>query len=115
MPAKNANKKSQKSTGKKTSERNRPKPLPRNALQLANAIFAKNDPVATATRLLHCKSAATVAKTWTLMIEYRYGKPVQHLEAHSADGQPVTVQLVTTVPRPLREYENGSVIETEEP
>ena len=106
--------KRQKPKGRKTSGPKRPKPIPRDARQLVNAVFQRINPVTTAARLLRCKADATVAKTWTLMLEYRYGKPVQHLQAQGADGAPVTVQLVTTVPRPLREYESGAVIEEEE-
>lgn len=96
-----------------STETPRPKTY-RDARALVNAIFQKHDPIETAGKLLTGAADSTAAKIWALLLEYRYGKPVQHLEAQGADGAPVTMQLVTTVPRPLREYESGAVIEAEE-
>jgi len=81
--------------------------VPRSVRKLAREVFRRNDPAEVATRLLHCKSDATVAKTYALFLEYLYGKPVQQVEASSPDGEKVIYQLVTSVPRPQHDLSAG--------
>lgn len=69
---------------------------------LVDAILEKNNPVSVASKLLKCKSAATVAKIFALLLEYRFGKPVQQIEASGPEGAQITYQFVTSAPRPNR-------------
>ncbi len=68
--------------------------------RLVDAIFDKNDPVETGTRLLRSKADSTVAKIWALLLGYRYGKPVQQIEASGPEVAQVTWNFVTRAPRP---------------
>ena len=68
--------------------------------RLVDAILEKNDPVRVASKLLKCKSDATIAKIFALLIEYRFGKPVQQIEASGPAGEKITYQFITTAPRP---------------
>jgi len=64
------------------------------------AVFRKNNPVDVATKLLNQAGDASKTKVFVQCLEYLYGKPVQHVEARGPDGEKVTFQFVTTVPRP---------------
>jgi hypothetical protein len=90
--------------GEKLREKKKGPPY-KDVRRLVDAIFEKNDPVATATYLLTGKPNPTVAKTWALLLEYRYGKPAQQLEGAGPSGG--RFNFITTAPRPAREYENG--------
>lgn len=74
--------------------------VPRNARRLMRAIFARNDPVDIAGKLLREGSDATKAKVFVQCLEYLYGKPVQPVEARGAGGEKIEYQYVSNVPRP---------------
>jgi hypothetical protein len=67
---------------------------------LVNAIFREKDPVELGATLLGCGNAATAAKIYTLLLEYRFGKPLQQLEAGGPDESRIVYQFVTHAPRP---------------
>jgi hypothetical protein len=82
--------------------------VPRDVKVLVRAIFARTDPVDVATNLLRGEGDATMAKTFALLMEYLYGKPVQPYDA-GGPGDPERFgarpfQFATHVPRP---YQSG--------
>ena len=70
--------------------------------RLVNAIFAEADPVEVGSRLLAGTGDATVAKTFALLLEYLFGKPVQQIEASGPEGAQITYQFISSAPRPNR-------------
>jgi hypothetical protein len=70
--------------------------------RLVDAIFAVADPVEVGSRLLAGKGDATVAKTFALLLEYLFGKPVQQIEASGPEGAQITYQFISSAPRPHR-------------
>jgi hypothetical protein len=73
--------------------------VPRSAKRLARAILKKNDPVEVASKLLEGEGDATMGRTFALLLEYLYGKPVQHVEASGPDDEKMFYQYVTYAPR----------------
>lgn len=67
-----------------------------------DAIFERADPVEIGADLLHGEGDATVARFLALLLEYRFGKPIQHIEASGPEGAQITYQFVTSAPRPNR-------------
>src|SRR5271155_571147 len=74
----------------------------REVKRLVRAIFSAKNPVEVGTSLLQCKSDATRAKIFAMLLEYLYGKPVQQMETNGPDGEKVLFQFVTHAPRPER-------------
>ena len=68
--------------------------------RLVRSIFTRADPVDVAVKLLSGGGDATSARTFTLLMEYLYGKPAPQYEGGGpgSDGRPF--QFVTHVPRP---------------
>ena len=66
------------------------------------SIFARNDPVDVATRLLNGKADSTVGRTYGMCLEYLYGKPVQPAEPRGREDEEeqIEYQFVSNIPRP---------------
>lgn len=64
------------------------------------AVFAENDPVDIATKLLNDGSDSTKAKIFVQCLEYLYGKPVQQIEARGAVNDKAPFSFITHIPRP---------------
>jgi hypothetical protein len=80
----------------------------RDVRRLVRAIFSAKDPIEVGQDLLSKKGDATVAKVFTLLIEYLYGKPVQPIEATGANGEKGIFQFVTYAPRPQHHVDRNS-------
>ncbi|HMD31666.1 MAG TPA: hypothetical protein VKG84_07135 [Candidatus Acidoferrales bacterium] len=74
--------------------------IPPNVKRLARAIFVRNNPVDVASRLLSGEGDATMARTFTLLMEYLYGKPLTQLDSGGPEDDRVIYQFVTRAPRP---------------
>jgi len=75
--------------------------VPRRAGTLVRRIFAKNDPVDVATKLLNGERDATAGRVYLQLLEYLYGKPAQPVDVRGAgDEQEIEYQFVSNIPRP---------------
>jgi len=68
--------------------------------RLIKAVFAENDPVGIAGKLLQEGTDATKAKIFVQCLEYLYGKPVQQIEARDPAGDRGPFTFITHIPRP---------------
>jgi hypothetical protein len=63
--------------GRKRGAKNR---INAGVLEVVNAIFNRNDPIATANRLMSCDDPKVVFGVWKVCMEFMYGKPAQQIE-----------------------------------
>ncbi len=78
---------------------------PADARALADAVFARSDPVDRACELLNgddAKGASVKARIWERLVEYAYGRPSQMAEPGSGSDAPMRIELILKVPRPQR-------------
>ncbi len=78
------------------------KSAPENVRALVEAIFARHNPVEVASKLLTCNRPTVVARALERLLDYKYGRPRQAIEATGSGGGPVRVVIVTHIPRPAR-------------
>jgi hypothetical protein len=71
----------------------------RSRRNLGRAIWAANDPVEVATRLLKGEGDATVAKSYFQVADWIYGRPAQQSGTSGPEGERA-FRFVTYVPRP---------------
>lgn len=74
--------------------------VPRKATTLVRKIFASNDPVDVAGKLLKGERDATAGRVYLQLLGYLYGPPGQPVEERGAGGEKIEYQLVSNVPRP---------------
>ncbi len=78
-----------------------------NARELAEAVFAKVDPVKVGRELLEggdAKGGSVRARVWEKLLEYRYGRPPAADSAgEAAGGAPLCVRIISHIPRPQRD------------
>ncbi len=79
----------------------------RSRRNLARAIFAENEPVGVATRLLKGEGDATVAKSYFQVADWIYDKPAQQSGASGPEGEKA-FQFVTYAPRPQHPVDPNS-------
>ena len=75
---------------------------------LVDAIFAQRHPVAVAVRLLDSDRPTVAARVLERLLEYRFGRPKQMIEATGPGGGPVRVEIISHIPRPERVQPQGS-------
>lgn len=59
---------------------------------LVDQIFARHDPIETASALLTCGNPGVIVKVWQTLIEYRFGKPTERHEHTGLEGAPMAVE-----------------------
>ncbi|GEM_PF-3235596 len=74
---------------------------PRDPRALAQAIFARVNPVQVAVSALRGKDQRIKMKVWELLVAYHYGRPAHRLEASGPNGGPMKV--IWDIPAPERE------------
>jgi len=79
----------------------------RSKRNLGRAIFAENDPVDVATKLLKGEGDATVAKSFFQVADWIYDKPAQQSGASGPEGER-PFQFVTYAPRPQYPVDRNS-------
>lgn len=57
------------------------------AKKLVQAFFTKNDPLKKASELWNCGNPAVEVKVWQILMEYRFGKPMQKHEGSGESGE----------------------------
>ncbi len=85
------------------------KSAPENVRALVKAIFARHDPIEVASKLLTCNRPTVVARVLERLLDYKYGRPRQAIEATGPGGGPVRLVIVSHIPRPARPAGRGSV------
>ncbi len=70
---------------------------------LAEAVFARRNPVQKALELLRCDRPTVEARVWERLLDYAFGRPAQAVEATGPRGGPVRVQIISHIPRPRRQ------------
>ncbi len=85
------------------------KSAPENVRALVKAIFARHNPVEVASKLLNCNRPTVVARVLERLLDYKYGRPRQAIEATGPGGGPVRLVIVSHIPRPARPPGRGSV------
>jgi len=75
----------------------------RDARELADAVFARQDPVEIGVELLSGKKRgdSVKARVWETLLEYRYGRPAT-TPSESRSDSPCIVQIISNIPRPAR-------------
>lgn len=81
----------------------RPAPRVTDGRALAEAVFARRNPVQKALELLRCDRPTVEARVWERLLDYAFGRPAQAVEATGPHGGPVRVQIISHIPRPRRE------------
>ena len=79
--------------------------IPPDARALADAVFARLDPVEVGCHLLEgddAKGASVKARVWEKLVEYRYGKSTSVTEETPPGG---ALRVVWDIPAPAREVE----------
>ncbi len=72
------------------------------ARAMADEVSRHRDLIAVAVQLLDSDKHTVVARVWERLLEYRFGRPAQMIEASGPGGGPVVVKIISHVPRPDR-------------
>jgi len=74
---------------------------------VAEAVFARRNPVEKALELLRCERPTVEARVWERLLDYAFGRPAQAVESTGPRGGPVRVEIISHIPRPRRDKQGS--------
>lgn len=74
---------------------------------LAEAVFARRNPVEKALELMRCERPTVEARVWERLLDYAFGRPAQAVEATGPRGAPVRIEIISHIPRPRRDKQGS--------